>query len=294
MSRTTASITIILLWLVAASLPLYAQSGTEVYLFDLQKTSDGYSLTNPLNISEQNPGYDNQPSFLPDGSGVLFASTRNGQTDVLLYEIESDNKKWLTESPGSEYSPTVIPGGTHFSTIILEEDGRQLLWKYSLEGGEPEIIVQELVIGYHTWLGPNRIYSFVLGEPPTLQETRLDSGESEVITQNPGRSLHNVPGTRHISFVDKSDSTNWIIKSLDPFEGDISTVTSTLNGSEDMAWTPDRIILMGQGSTLFSYNPYGTEEWKPVADLSDFGLSGITRLAVSPDGNKVAVVVAQE
>lgn len=294
MSQIITSCLMVLLWLMAAGLPLHAQSGTEVYLFNLQKTADGYSLTNPVNISEQNPGYDNQPSFLPDGSGVLFASTRNGQTDVLLYKIESGDKEWLTDSPGSEYSPTVIPGGTHFSTIILEEDGRQLLWKYPLRGGEPEIVVQELVIGYHTWLGPNRIYSFVLGEPPTLQETRLKAGESEVITQNPGRSLHNVPGTRHISFVDKSDTTNWIIKSLDPFEGDISAITSTLEGSEDMAWTPQRVILIGQGSRLFAYNPYGAKEWNPVADLSDFGLSGITRLAVSPDGGKVAVVVSQE
>ena len=39
-----------------------AQTDTDIYLFDLTHTDDGWSLTNPINISN-NEGYDNQPSF---------------------------------------------------------------------------------------------------------------------------------------------------------------------------------------------------------------------------------------
>ena len=40
-----------------------------------------------INISNS-PGYDNQPSFLPDSSAVLFSSNRDGkQTDIYRYDI---------------------------------------------------------------------------------------------------------------------------------------------------------------------------------------------------------------
>ena len=65
----------------------FAQTDIEVYLFDLSYSNGTYTISNPLNISN-NPGYDSQPSFTPDGKGVLFSSTRDGQTDVVLYSIQ--------------------------------------------------------------------------------------------------------------------------------------------------------------------------------------------------------------
>ena len=52
----------------------FAQTNTEVYVFDLKKTDDGYSLTNKKNISN-NKGYDSQPHFY-DNNTILFASSR--------------------------------------------------------------------------------------------------------------------------------------------------------------------------------------------------------------------------
>jgi hypothetical protein len=40
-----------------------AQTGSEIYLFDLLSVDDKYAIANPVNISD-NPGYDNQPSFM--------------------------------------------------------------------------------------------------------------------------------------------------------------------------------------------------------------------------------------
>ena len=63
---------------------IYSQPATEVYLFDFIQNDSVFTVENHVNISK-NKGYDNQPSFLLDGSGVLFASTRMDQTDVALY-----------------------------------------------------------------------------------------------------------------------------------------------------------------------------------------------------------------
>ena len=141
----------------------YSQPNTEVYLFDFSQKNGVFTISNPVNISD-NVGYDNQPSFLSDGTGILFASTRNGQTDVVLYNIKSKIKTWLTDTPGSEYSPTQTPNKKYFTSILLEKDGRQLLWLYPLKNKKiPKVAVENLKIGYHTWFDKKTIVSYVLG-----------------------------------------------------------------------------------------------------------------------------------
>ncbi|MEK6597058.1 MAG: hypothetical protein AABY91_01900, partial [Gemmatimonadota bacterium] len=44
------------------------------------KASDARNLTD-------RPGYDNQPSFSPDGRWVLYSSERNGQTEIYRYDL---------------------------------------------------------------------------------------------------------------------------------------------------------------------------------------------------------------
>ena len=94
----------------------YSQTATEIYLFDLVQNDSVFTIDNPLNISN-NIGYDNQPSFLFDGSGILYASNRFDQTDVVLYNLINQTKAWLSNTPGSEYSPTQTPNKKYFSTI---------------------------------------------------------------------------------------------------------------------------------------------------------------------------------
>ncbi|MEM9392122.1 MAG: hypothetical protein AAGA02_16710 [Bacteroidota bacterium] len=54
---------------------IYAQQETEVYVFDLQKSGNSYSISNPWNAKYKNPGYDNQPHFLADGKSMYYVST---------------------------------------------------------------------------------------------------------------------------------------------------------------------------------------------------------------------------
>lgn len=274
--------------LIFLSAGLYAQSATEVYLFDLERTL----LTNPVNISAS-PGYDNQPSFTPDGKVLLYVGTVEGQTEVFQYSLDSGNKTRLTNSPGSEYSPMVMPDHTHFSTIILEKDGRQLLWKYPLAGGEPQVVVPDLVIGYHAWFDYKLLYSFVLGDTVSLQESDLSSATNRVLTSNIGRSLHKIPHKGLISFIDKRQPDKWIIVSYNPANGSIEPIAIALPGAEDMAWGPDGSLWMGKGSFLYKLHPTKDKGWQQIADLNKWGLKGITRLAISPDGKKIAIVVEE-
>ena len=276
------------LFLTAAS----AQSATDVYLFDLKAVDNLFTVSNPVNISD-NRGYDNQPSFMKNGQEVLFTSTRNGQTDIVRYNIRRNRKTWLTDTEGSEYSPLQIGSTQTFSAIRLEEDGTQLLYKYNMRNGKGEVLVPDLKIGYHSWIDRNRVLSFVLDDPPTLQLSYLIDGENRVLDSTIGRSLHPIPGKSLMSYVSKQKEP-WSINSIHPETEEIDFIMNTLEGSEDYAWTPSGTIIMGQKTKLYKFDPDRDSKWVEIGDLSNSGLSSITRLAVSPKGDKIAVVAAEK
>ena len=270
----------------------FAQPATDVYLFELKAVDNLLTVSNPVNISN-NWGYDNQPSFTKNGQEVLFTSTRNGQTDIVRYNIRRNRKTWLTDTEGSEYSPLQIGNTQTFSAILLEEDGTQLLYKYNIRSGKGEVLVPDLKIGYHSWIDRNRLLSFVLGDPPTLQLSYLKDGKNRVLDSTIGRSLHPIPGKSLMSYVSKQKEP-WSINSIHPETGEIDFILNTLEGSEDYAWTPSGTIIMGQKTKLYKFDPDRDSKWIEIGDLSNSGLSSITRLAVSPKGDKIAVVAAEE
>ncbi len=280
---------------VGWSVALAAQGppGSDIYLVSMDGSHCPMRLGDPLNITARD-GYDNQPSFLPDGAGILYTSIReDGQADIYRYDIASGATRRVTATAESEYSPTVMPGGAAFSTVRVEADSTQRLWAFDLNGGTPRLLLPDVQpVGYHAWGDARRVALFVLGDPPTLQLADLTTGEARVVARNIGRSLHRVPGRPAISFLHRaSDGTAWI-KELDLGTGDIRDLRRPLGDNEFYAWRPDGELLMGYRSGLYGPSCDGVGEWEQHADLANFGISGITRLAVSPDGTQLAIVGA--
>jgi Tol biopolymer transport system component len=272
-----------------------APPATEVYLADLHTDMIPH-VGSPTNISN-NTGYDNQPSFLPDGSGLLFTSNRDGkQTDIYRYDLATKALTQLTRTPESEYSPIVTPDRTSFSVIRVEADGAQRLWRFDLDGSNPRLVLESVKpVGYHVWIDETRLALFVLGgqgQPNTLQLADTKTSQAQIIESGIGRSLLMRPGKGTVSFVSKPAGGRWIIKELDPRTRAVQTLTETVdnNMSEDCAWQPGGTLIMASGTKLFSWVA-GTGTWQELADLSSAGLGRITRLTVSPkDPLKLAFV----
>lgn len=273
-------------------LQLSAQPATEVYLFDISKKGENRILSNKINVSA-NPGfYDNQPSFSKDGKTLYYVSADgNGQIDIYEFDTKTGARiNFSRTSAASEYSPTLTPDGNFISCIrVVGEE--QLLWKFPIGGGEPEIVVPDLVIGYHAWLNADTLVSFVLGEPHTLRVSSLPAGKNTIAAENIGRSIHLIPGTKLFSFLQNRENQPALIQSLDPSNGTIQTIAEALPDSQDMIWTQDGEILMGQGNALYAWSK-SKPEWTKVAELPD-NLQGITRLATSRDGKKIAIVISE-
>jgi len=263
---------------------------TQIGIITIERS--GVSVGTAVNITN-NPGYDNQPCFLPDSSGVLFSSNRDGkQNDIYRYDIATKAVTQLTHTPENEYSPTIMPDGKTFSTVRGDE---QRLWKFNLDGSDAGLVYAHAgKIGYHAWISPDRLAVYVLGaqpsDPSTLQLVDLRTGTAEIIESSIGRSLQMRPGTGTLSFVHKPrGATLWDIKELNPDTRKILPLTDTVEGSEDLTWTPKGVMIMGAKSKLFMWLE-SEDRWSELGDLGSSGVKAITRLAVSPDGKWIAIV----
>jgi hypothetical protein len=275
-----------------------AQGDSEIYLFDLSFKKDKVSISNPVNIS-QHKGYDNQPSFHPSLPLIFFSSAaEDGRTDILSYDYKKNGKKSITQTQEREYSPTVTLDQQSLSCIIQREDGTQDLGKYPIDGGEPALIINTLKVGYHVWADNSHLGLFILGTPEkpasTLHYILLPMKKDTILAENIGRSLHKVPGETAFSFVHKVSEKEWLIKKFNSQTKATSNVTATLPGKDDLAWLPDGKIVMSDGTKIFFNQPGKNTTWTDVTVSSGAEvLKGVTRLAVSPDGKKLAVVVSE-
>jgi len=297
------------IWILAAVLAAAAQApppqpapapppGTDIYLVPIAKGLSSLKTAKPTPVSTAS-GYDNQPFFSSDGGRILFAANRDGkQTDVFVFDRAKGTVTQLTATPTNENSPTPLPDGG-FSVVMSEMDKTQRLWKFDAAGKNPQLILSEIKpVGYHAWIDAGHLVLFILGaqgKPATLQIADVKTGKAEVVLDNVGRSLHRIPGTRLASFVQRdADSVYWI-KQIDITTKKIDTLTKAVEGSSDrdMAWMPDgKTILMTAGTKVFSWTR-GDKSWTEVFDGAPQQLGAMSRLAVSPKGDAIAIVVAE-
>jgi Tol biopolymer transport system component len=273
---------------------------TDIYLLRLSDGVASMKAAKPTPVSTA-PGYDNQPHFSADGTRVLFAANHTGkQTDVFLFNRGDGRVTQLTNTPENENSPTYLPAGIGesggFSAVRSEMDKTQRLWRFNASGGNAQLILTDIrPVGYHAWVDADRVALFVLGEPNSLQLASVKTGKGEVAANGIGRSLHRIPGTRLVSFVHREPSGEYWIKQIDIDSKKIDPLTKVVEGAtdRDMAWTPDgKTILMSGGTKVFSWTRGGAT-WAEVFDAAAHNLGSVSRIAVSPKGDAIAIVVAE-
>jgi Tol biopolymer transport system component len=272
----------------------FAQTGSEIFLFDVKSKKGNITLSNPQNITNHK-GYDNQPSFHRTDSLVYYSSFNyDGRADIKIYNYKTKSTSNLTKTQEREYSPTLTPDGKYVSCIIQRDNNAQDLGMYPIGGGNPAVLINHLVVGYHAWLDADRILLFVLGEPQTLRLHNIRTEEDKTLTERIGRSLHRIPTKNAMSFVKKTTETEWSVMQLDNETLTISKLIDTLPQREDLCWTPDGKLLMSDGAKLFIIDPYGDKQWKAMMwPEGAKELKGITRAAMNEKGDKLTVVVAE-
>jgi dipeptidyl aminopeptidase/acylaminoacyl peptidase len=256
--------------------------------------SDGkISVGKPANITNR-PGYDNQPAFSPSGREVYFTSTRDdAQADIYRYNIAAKTTERLTKTaPESEYSATVMPSRERLSVIRVEKDSSQRLWSFTLKGDDDRLVLPDIKpVGYHAWLSPFHLALFVLGTPNSLVLVNTRTGVEQVLARDIGRSLVPLPTGHGFTYLAHRDS-DWVLTEVRLTTSNDSVRYSrplvTLPGGMNfVAWVGTTLI-GGTGTKLFTWRAGG--QWAELVDLESEGLSHISRIAVSPDRQTLAIV----
>ena len=260
-----------------------AQPNTEIYLMDIH-IEDSIKLKNVKN-SSTNEGYDSQPFFL-NNNEVIYAGSRNGQTEIIQF-AQRKTTVFNTPTTGGEYSPQPIPNTKQLSAVRLDTNGYQRLYRYSKTTSTE--LVKDAVVAYYTWADPNTVVAAdIVDSNLHLSIHKIKEGTTEDLEINVGRSFHKIPQTNLVSFIDKSQK-QWFVKSLDPKTKDIKTIAPLVEGSEDICWLPDGSLLLAKGNTIFKYDT-DSKRWKVFHSFLDDNLRNISRIASSPDGNRLAIV----
>jgi len=263
-----------------------APPGTDVWLLALEQQGDTLRAHAPRNLT-QRPGYDNQPFFTPSGE-LMFVQMEDERTDLWRWNPVSERVTRLTRTPQQgEFSPTPIPGsqgGISYIRSPTNTDGR--LWRMPREGADAEIVFPDIgPVGYHAWFDADHVALWLLQEPSVLQWVKLGATEGTTIATGVGRSPQSVPGRRAVSFTRAIDGGT-VVEAYDLDRQRTEALAMLPAGGEFHGWTPGGVLLGTAGSRVVAWRG---DRWDTVADLAPLGVR-LSRLAVSPDGSRLAVV----
>jgi hypothetical protein len=270
---------------------LIAQSNTEVFVMDLEFSENDFNIENIKNVSN-NPGYDSQPFFI-NNDHIVYARTFDNQTDIAKYHLKNESLINVSETNiGGEYSPQKIPNSNYYAAVRLDTTGLQRLYKYNSNTKQSSLLFEKLQVAYYSFYDENRLLSSVLsGANLDLVYSDISKKSNDTLLVKVGRSIHKVPNTINtMSYTSVNDEGN-----MDIFQLDISTLESFFVsqlpvGIQDHIWLDESTLLIGSLDKLFLLDLFGNGDWKLVADLSKYNVKDITRLALSPDGSKLAMV----
>jgi WD40 repeat protein len=269
--------------------PAAAQGGTDILVAPFSDIAGRVSVGNPVNVTRR-VGYDNQPSFTPDGSMILFTSTRgDGQADIWRVSVNGGEHVRVTMSdPESEYSATPMPGQAAFSAIRVERDSTQRLWRFDYDGGNAQLVLKALrPVGYHVWVGDATLGTFVLGSPNALVLVDPRTERADTLARNIGRALVRVPGRDAFTFLQVGRDTSWISE-VDVRTKSVRRIAPSPVGSDYHLWSPSGQLIASVGSGLMIRVG---DRWDVLVDFAGLGVKGVSRMALSARGDRIALVV---
>lgn len=257
---------------------------TNIYMFTLTKGGGKYTIKSPQFLTAFNKsGYNNQPYFFSDNE-VYFTTNyyESNQTEIAKFDFFDKTLTRITYTPESEYSPTPIPSQDNFSCVRAETDGKtQTLSVYPEDGiGYAKRYMHNTNnIGYHNWIDDETVALFLVDAPDhSLAIADAESERRKIILDKIGRSLK-VDRSNLLYFVHKLSDKDWYIKSYNRQTKKSKVIAKTLPGAEDFELLPDGTIIMASKHTLYYFNKKNGTDWIPIMDLSDYGISNVSRIS---------------
>jgi uncharacterized protein (TIGR02246 family) len=287
--------TIAILLLLAAS--SHAQiTTTEVWLGRLQMGEE-LTITDLRNISND-PGYDNQPAFFPDNQTLVYTSYVTSLADTglglhaFLVDLRTGARTPLPDARG--FSPTPTADGRN---LMMLREGR--VWLHALDGKEIRPLTETKDAGYYTRFD-DRTYALFMNDKErriVIYDAKAKSLDTMAVGAN--TAPYRVPGRQAVTFVaeepfprtETSGARTQFLRRLDLPTRKVTTLaTIPFKTGGQHVWTSRGTILIASGATIYEWSPSRPEEWKPVYRSTNPELQGLSRIAISPKGDWIALV----
>lgn len=303
--------------LAASALALFtlsagaADAKPDVGLFLARLDTAAGTVSDVRNVTPAK-GANFQPSFLRDGSAVLFASDRSGSNNIYRHDLAKNTTSAVTATTENLYSPTPLADGSGFSAIRVVtadpaygiEMNEPSLWLFGWDGKPVAPVVPTKRIGYHAWITPDLIAAFLVDDVPERNNHRAvlisrTTGQQTLLTSKPGRSLGRTADGKRALFVDQTDPAHWFIAAMGVGDAKPQALVETpalpegekeSNRSQYFVALPDGSMLMARGNLFLRWDGKPGGGFKPLAELTDLG-GAIRNIAVSPDGKRLAFSV---
>ena len=261
---------------------------TDLFMFDLKSKIDnnGFEIENARLLSQFNAGgYTNQPSFMNDDEVyVSVRKTGQNQNDIFSIHIQDFTIRQVTDTPQSEYSPTLTLDRNSYACVreIIGSSIDQKLFVYPLNQstGGKNLLAQVQNVGYFAFTHPDEVALFLVDNISKLAVAKPSKDEVSFLSSNIGRCLRTTEDGS-LLYVHKYTDSFWYLKKYDLANRRASIITQSIANREDFCVLPDGRILMGDGSKLFIHSGEEGTNWQLVADLSEFGLTNITRMSIN-------------
>lgn len=290
----------LLVFLLASATTLTAQiNDSEVWVGSLDMSGGRFVVSNLVNISKH-PGYDNQPAFFPDGrlvftSQIAVLDDTGHAVQAVIHDFASGTSTPVSGALG--FSPT--PAGGWGAAAAARGEGvaaRGLGERARADGDERRGLLQPL----------RRPDMGALHERQAAPHCHLRRGD-EGARDDGGRrgsAPIRIPGKRAVTFVavepfpapegeaaKSAPPRKLFLRQLELDNRLLTTLTAIpFPTSGSHVWTSRGTLLMASAHTIYEWNPAHPDEWRPVAQFDDPELQGLTRIALSPRGDRIALV----
>lgn len=286
--------------------------GTDIRIFALDWV-DGRPVIGAPAGGVVRPGYDNQPFFTPDGTGLLYtAGDETGETDIWRLDLASGDTMPVTRTPGeSEYSPRVPPGEAALSYIYQPPGGYAGNVYLANSDNSDRRAAEDLApVGYYLFSGDMRqVVTFALGETNTLHliDRTTDPQRAIHVADNPGRSFARTHDGANAYVTLERVGGGFAVHRLEFTSGAIREGFDLPGESQDFArilspmsgmFVFDGFFSAADGTLFYgtvSADPAATAlspGWIEIADLDELDLADVNRIAVNPAADRIAFVVA--
>ncbi|MFC3033601.1 hypothetical protein ACFOEE_13820 [Pseudoalteromonas fenneropenaei] len=239
-------------------------------------------------------GYHNQP--LVTAQGVYFTGevqqAESTQMDLFFYDFASGRSENLTQSPVSEYSPTLYPYDSGLSAIVVEPDGKQRLWFYPFDKTQSAKRLYEHLepVGYHAWGANKDMILFMLGEPHYLLHGPVTGYQPQKRAEHIGRSLAYNAASQRFSFTYQDEQQQQWFATLDDATRTVNKHFVLANTVQDYTWLNANEVAYAIAGRIYRRNLNAVQKVSQWYDFSAY-CQQISRLSVS--GETLAFVCEQ-